>query len=77
MLRLLAVVGVGVATIVLTGFLIDQLQTLLERIGYPLPRPIFLGMLVGAVVYVAKSAMDWATRELKRYQAGGKDAKTD
>lgn len=77
MLRLLGVVGVGVAAIVLTGFLIAQLQTFLGRIGYPLPQPIFLGVLVGAVVYMAKSVMDWATRELKRYQAGGKDTKVE
>ena len=77
MLRLIATLVVGGAAIVLSAFLIGQIQGVLERIGYPMPRPLFLGVLAGAVVYVAKLVMDKATHELMRYRSVGGDRKAE
>ncbi len=54
--------------IVSTGYLISKLQNLLEHFGLAMPRVIFLAVLAGAVVYVAKWAMDWFSSELKLFQ---------
>ncbi len=68
LLRLLVYLFIGVTAIVGTGFLIAEMQALFEKMGHPLPRPIFLGILGGGVVYVAKWAMDICQRELALFR---------
>ena len=64
MARLILYLLAGVVAIAGTGLLVSQLQALLEGMGHPLPKPLFLGLLAGSVVFAAKWAMDACARQL-------------